>query len=67
MTAAYFSNWRGLLNRGEDIGVRHAASLALLSHGMEPNFVLTPLLYRICRYCIESVDNPVHNLFTGCE
>ena len=29
------------MNRGEDIGLRHEVALALHSHGMEPNFVLT--------------------------
>ncbi|MFM2275706.1 MAG: hypothetical protein RL211_1578 [Pseudomonadota bacterium] len=36
------------MNRGEDIGLRDAVALALHSHGMEPNFVLTSKLYDIC-------------------
>ena len=29
------------MKRGEDIGLRDAVALALHSHGMKPNFVLT--------------------------
>lgn len=29
------------MNQGEDIGLRDAVALALHSHGMKPNFVLT--------------------------
>ena len=34
-----------LLNRGEDIGMRHVVALALHSHGIEPSFVHTTKLY----------------------
>ena len=36
------------MNRGEDIGLRNAVTLALHSHGMKPSFVPTCELYGIC-------------------